>query len=142
MARNLHNLIRLHKWGVDEKRRQVGDVIRAITSLEAQALRLEEEVKEEQKIASDAPDEAGFFYGNYAEAVILRRDRLVQAMVETEKSLELAREELNVAYRELKKYETVQAGRDRRDAKRRDRKEQDFLDELGLKAYLRRRRHA
>ena len=50
-----------------------------------------------------------------------------------------AREKLDEAYRELKKYEVVQETRDLRQAREEARQEQIEFDEMGLQAY--RRKH-
>nr|MBC8239921.1 hypothetical protein [Alphaproteobacteria bacterium] len=73
MAKDLHNLIQIHEWDVDEKRRKLGELLRLLDNLEAQARALEAELAREQKTAQESPGEAGFLYGDYAENVIDRR---------------------------------------------------------------------
>ena len=140
MAGNLNRLIRLHEWRVDEKRRALGDLLGLVADLEQQARCLEEDLKTEQGVARASPDEAGHLYGNYAHAVILRRERIAQSIAETERKIAAAREALNDAYRNLKKYELAQGARDAREARERERAEQMVLDELGVQAYRQRRR--
>ncbi|MBM3581121.1 MAG: flagellar export protein FliJ [Alphaproteobacteria bacterium] len=132
MAKNLKGLIRLHKWMVDEKRRKLGDLLKMLAELEEQLRQLEAEVVAEQKAAANAPETAGFLYGNYARRVIERRERLVQSIASMEMQISAAREELNDAYRELKKFQVVQDVRDRREALEAARREQGVLDEIGL----------
>lgn len=139
MARNLKGLIRLHKWEVDEKRRKLGELLRLLDNLEAQARALEEEVVREQRAANDSPNEAGFLYGGYAETVIDRRDRLRDSIAKMEDSIAEAREDLRVAYVELKKFEVAQETRERREAREAARREQATLDEVGLQGYRQRR---
>ena len=140
MAGNLSSLIRLHEWRVDEKRRALGDLLGVVADLEQQARRLEEDLKNEQAVARASPDEAGYLYGNYAHAVILHRERIAQSIAATEGKIAAAREALNDAYRNLKKYELAQGARDTREDRERERAEQMVLDELGVQAY-RQRRH-
>jgi len=132
VAKNLKGLIRLHKWMVDEKRRKLGDLLKMLAELEEQLRQLEAEVVAEQKAAANAPETAGFLYGNYARRVIERRERLVQSIASMEMQISAAREELNDAYRELKKFQVVQDVRDRREALEAARREQGVLDEIGL----------
>lgn len=132
MAKNLKGLIRLHKWMVDEKRRKLSDLLKMLAELEEQLRQLEAEVVAEQKAAANAPETAGFLYGNYARRVIERRERLVQSIASMEMQISAAREELNDAYRELKKFQVVQDVRDRREALEAARREQGVLDEIGL----------
>lgn len=137
MATGLKTLIKLNSWGVDQKRRKLGEILRLIDSLETQARNLEDELMREQKAAADKPEEAGFIYGNYASAVIQRRERIADSMTQAESEAELARDDLAEAYRVLKKYETVQANRLAEEVKEEARKEQIDLDEIGLQGYVR-----
>jgi len=137
MGGGLKTLIRLNEWSVDQKRRALGDVLRLIDSLENQGRDLERELLSEQAAAKASPDEAGYLYGHYANAVIARRERIEQSVARAEMVAEEAREELNQAYRELKKYQTAQAARELRQLAERDRKDQAVLDEIGMKSHLR-----
>ena len=116
MAKDLNNLIQIHEWEVDEKRRKLGELLRLLDNLEAQAAALEDELVREQIIAKESPEEAGYLYGGYAETVIDRRERIRQSIEQMEVSISEAREELREAYVELKKYEVAQENRERRAA--------------------------
>jgi flagellar export protein FliJ len=139
VAKNLKGLIRLHQWMVDEKRRKLGDLLKMLAEIEEQSRRLEAEVVEEQKAAADSPETAGFLYGNYARRVIERCERLAQSIASMEARIAAAREELNEAYRELKKFQVAQGVRDRREALEAARRDQNVLDEIGLAVHRRRR---
>ena len=138
MAKNLAGLIRLHQWMVDEKRRKLGELLKMMAELEDQSRRLEAEVIAEQKAAARDPETAGFLYGNYARQVIERRARLGQTMAVVETQIVAAREELNEAYRELKKFQVAQEVRDRRATLEAARRDQGALDEIGLGMHRRR----
>tara|TARA_B100000315_G_C14234642_1_gene432569 strand:- start:24 stop:452 length:429 start_codon:yes stop_codon:yes gene_type:complete len=142
LAEELHSLIRLYRWGVDEKRRQLGELLRHLADLENQGVRLGEELLNEQHAAGASPGEAGYLYGYYAEAVIMRREKIAEASAETEERIAAAREELNEAYRELKKYEIAQENREKAEARELSLKEQADLDELGIKGFIRKRQRA
>ncbi len=135
MAKDLHTLIRLNEWSVDERRRELGQVLQSLADLEDGLHRLGEELAREQQVVQASPDEAGFFYGNYANAVIDRRDHLKNGIARMEDEVAKAREKLNDAYRDLKKYEVVQENRDLRAAQEEAREERITLDELGLQVY-------
>jgi len=135
MAKDLKNLIRLNKWEVDEKRRKLGELLRLLDNLEAQERALEEEVAREQSAANEAPNAAGFLYGNYAQTVIERRDRIRQSIDRMEKAIAEAREEVRRAFVELKKYEVAQENRNKREAAEEAQREQNFLNEVGLQGY-------
>ncbi len=139
MAKNLKNLIRLHEWQVDEKRRKVGTLLSLVADLELQARRLEDELVAEQAAAAAAPAEAGFLYGRYAETVIERRRRIADSIAKAEEEITAAQGELRDAYRELKKFEIAQENRNKREAYEQARKEQAFLDDIGLRSFRQKR---
>lgn len=138
MAKNFDTLIRLHQWKVDEARRKLGDVLRLIGDLEDRAEALEIELKEEQRVAAGAPEEAGFLYGAYANEVIERRERLAAAIAKAEDEAAEVQEEVREAYRELKKYEITRENQQRREAEEEVHLEQLELDEVALQSYRQR----
>jgi len=129
MTNDPHTLIRLNEWTVDQRRRDLGEVLASLASLEAGLKRLREELIKEQSVVRSPPEEAGFFYGNDAAAVINRREDLNQGILRMEEQVAEAREKLNEAYRDLKKYEIAQESQDAREPR-----EQETLNELGLRA--------
>lgn len=137
MAKDLHNLIRLNEWEVDEKRRKLGELLRLMANLEAQAKALEEELAREQQKASESPTEGGALYGAYAESVIERRERIKESIDKMEDAITEAREDLRVSYLELKKFEVAQENRDRKAAKEAARRETIEYNEIGLETYRR-----
>ena len=137
MPKGLHTLIRINKWEVDQRRRELGNLLGTLAALKGNLQGIEEEVILEQGVAQASPEEAGLFYGSYAETVIERRHQLNDSMAQMEVQIAAAREELNAAYRELKKFEVAQQNRDRYETQEFARREQEILDELGLEAHRR-----
>ena len=74
--------------------------------------------------------------------VYIRREDLNQGILRMEEQVAEAREKLNDAYRDLKKYEIVQESRETREALELARREQETLDEIGLQAYRRKKRQS
>jgi hypothetical protein len=129
--KSLASLIRLVKWRIDEKRRELME-----RESEAEAIRLklqqgEEEIVAEQKLAR-SDFEAQLGYGAYAKRAILRREALTQALAEAEAIVEAARAELADLFLEQKQYEITQAGRERRERERLAKIEQGVLDEIAM----------
>lgn len=137
MAKGLKSLIRLNEWTVDEKRRVLGQKLAKVAELEEGLKSLENELLTEQSTAQESPQEAGLFYGNYVNGVINRRDRFKSQIVKMEEQVVAAREDLNEAYRELKKFETINKQREKREAEELEKKQQQTLDELGLQNHQR-----
>jgi flagellar FliJ protein len=138
MAKGLATLVRVNEWTVDEKRRTLGQRMRELDGLEQARIRLEEEVVAEQRAAAQSPNEAGLLYGSYANGVIHRREQFAAAIRAKEQEVAVAREQLNDAYRELKKFEVIRDTRVRREREERERRDQLLLDELGIENYRRR----
>ena len=139
MAKGLGSLIRLKKWRVDEKRRALAERLRIEEALERGSRTLEAELVNEQRIATQSPDEAALLFGLYVQGVQIRRRELAASIAKSEVQSAKAREAVQAAHRDLKTFETAEASRQRRDAEELARKEQMDLDEIGLQAHRRRR---
>jgi len=139
LAANIKNLIRLHEWNVDEKRRKLGELLRLQGELEDQMKQLEADLIEQQKAAAADPTLAGLTYGAFAKQVIQRRENLQDSIDQMEFVIGHAQDELSDAYQELKKYETVESNRQRRFEREQNRREQIMLDEIALNQHRRKK---
>lgn len=140
MSARLDNLIRLGEWNVDEKRRQLSDLLKLMADLERRVRELDGEVEREKFAARSMPSESGMYYGSYIKAALKRRENLMDSIEQMDPVITAARDELADAFQELKKVEITQRNRDLREARERDRREQAFLDELGQESHRRRQR--
>ena len=140
MTKGLETLIRLNEWTVDQKRRKLGDLLRLIDGFDVEAKKLEKDLINEQATAAASPNEAGFLYGYYADAVIDRRAIIQISTQQLEKDADEAREEVSLAYRELKKFETAMEARKKREEAEMASKDQLELDEVGMRTFN--RKHA
>jgi len=134
MAKGLSGIIRLHKWQVDEKRRQ-------ITELEVMRGELVEKLA---KLLSDLETEkdnlsksnvVDINYANYASNVMSRRENLQASINEVDVSIENMKDELSEAFKELKKYEIVEQRAVEREKHEQKKREQDRLDEISINMY-------
>jgi flagellar FliJ protein len=136
-SKGLKTLIRLSKFNVDEKQR----VLVALQGREDEILswiqQSEEQLKEEQRVAAEDSTGVGFAYGNFAGAWLNRRGQLLAMLEMVRAEIIRARDELAEAFSELKTYEITQRERERRAQAERDKKEQAFLDEVGLNIHRR-----
>ena len=108
----LQSLIRLHRFQLDERRRQLADLDQLATKLRQERERLDVEQQVEQSIAAQSV-EAGQTYGTYARTLIERRRRLDQSLAEVEQQIVQARDGLAEAFQEVKRYEITADNRDR-----------------------------
>jgi len=142
LAANIKNLIRLHEWNVDEKRRKLGELLRLESELVEQLKNLEDEHVREKAAAAADPQGAGTVYPAYHKKMSQRRDNLKDSIRQMEIVINYARDELSEAYQELKKYETVEQNRQRRYEMEQARREQVLLDEVALNQFRRKQKAA
>lgn len=138
MAKDLHTLIRLRAFEVDECRRSLGDLLRAEDVLIARQQALEAGYAKEVQFAQENPgfgQTLGAYIARYAE----NKDQLLQQRKALDAAIQVARDVLATAYKELKTVELTQENRDLEAQKERNRKEQAFLDELGQDRHRRRK---
>jgi flagellar FliJ protein len=132
----VNGLIRLHRWQLDEKRRNLGDLERMKEDFERQITRLDTEIMAEQKVATDL--EARMAYGAYAQMTVQRRATLQRSIADLTTQILVAREDVAQAFQEVKKYEILQEQRDRRTREWTTRKEQSNQDEMAIQGFRRR----
>ncbi|MFQ5533698.1 MAG: flagellar FliJ family protein [Sphingomonadales bacterium] len=135
MTQGLRNLIRLHRWQLEESRQKLGQLEGLRAELERNAENLEAEIKEEQQKASG---DLHFAYGPYATAAIGRRETIVKSLQEIDQELAKARDEVADAFMEVKKFEIAQEREQKRATLAAQRKEQQTLDDLSLDMFRRR----
>ncbi|NWH07954.1 MAG: flagellar FliJ family protein [Alphaproteobacteria bacterium] len=124
-------LIRLHQFRVDEARRKLAGLEAMKADLERKARDLETTVASEQRRAIE--DEIGrFAYPGFARSVLQRRDNLSKTIEEIARQIEAAHEDLNEAFRELKKYEVADETIKRNQAQERKLREQAESDDITL----------
>ena len=133
----IDSLVRLHRWQLDEHRRQLADLDLLAEKLRAEKTRLAEEEATEQIVAG-ASLEAATAYGGFARHLIERREKIEQSIISVEQQIATAREALAETYQEMKRYEIALANRVTQRRKRSERQQQRTLDEVGIDAYRRR----
>ena len=139
MAKNdLKTLIRVHQFELDEKRRQLGNLLRFEQSLENRKILLAQRFKEEEEAAKN-DQTAALTFGAYVDWHIDENKRVDRALADARQEIALMRDEIREAYQELKTFEITQENREKREAAELERKNNAVLDEIGLTLY--RRKH-
>jgi flagellar FliJ protein len=133
----LDSLIRVNRWKLDERRRQLGELERLSERLGSEAIRLEQELAGEQKVAGSSL-EGSYAYAGYARELIARREKLSASISEVEGQLIVAREALAESFGEAKRYEIAAANRTKRDRLSAERRQRISQDEVALQVYRRR----
>ncbi|MCR9213031.1 MAG: flagellar FliJ family protein [Proteobacteria bacterium] len=134
--KGLANLIRVHKWKLDEKRRELSDMESLRYEFYAQLDQLAQSQEQEQEIAAEFP-EISFTYAGFANANRLRRENLEGSVSEIEEKISLLNEEVAECFQELKKYEIVADLRDKQWRQKQLKTEQQEIDDLAIEQFRR-----
>jgi flagellar export protein FliJ len=132
----LEQLVRLHGWTLDERRRKAADLEQLADRLKADLSRIDGELEREAKTAAESPELRAAFTA-YSAIARRRRDKLARSVADVETEIERAREEVAEAFQELKRYEQALANRKARAAGVVRRREQTAADEVGIEMFRR-----
>jgi flagellar export protein FliJ len=122
------SLIRLKRFHVDEKRRQVAQIETMIAEFERLAADLEHQILAEQQ-RTGIHDVTHFAYPTFARAAMQRRDNLRTSIEELSGQLQEARDALAEAFEDLKKFELLEERDGERERVAQSAREQAALDE-------------
>ena len=130
------SLIRLKRFQVDEKRRQLAQIESMIAEFNRMADELDDQITSEQERVG-ITDVTHFAYPTFAKAAADRRDNLRNSAHELDDQLQRAQDELSEAIEELKKFEQLEERDQQRERTAQDMAEQDQLDEVAARARAR-----
>ena len=128
--RSRETLIRMQRFQVDEKRRDVAQIEAMIADFEAKETDLHNQIEAEQERAGIF-DVTHFAYPTFAKAALARRDNLRASIGGLERRLEDARESLADTVSELKRLELLDEREDRTRRAETAHVEQREFDEVG-----------
>ena len=135
--KDLHTLIRLRKWEVDEKQRSLAVLLRQEEGVIERQAMLEADILREMAIASELPaDQRGTLTG-YLKRCEQFREALKSALQDIRQRIVNNRDHLAEAYRRLKTFEVTQDQRDLAEEKEEARLETLELNEIGLNLHRR-----
>ena len=130
MKSRSESLIRLKKFQVDEKRRQVAQIEMMIADFERMASELDQQIEIEHT-KTGISDVAHFAYSTFAKAALTRRDNLLNSASDMRGKLEAAQDGLAEALEDLKKVELLDQREHQREAAEQLKVEQSEFDEIG-----------
>ena len=130
------SLVRLKRFQVDDKRRQLAQIESMIAEFNRMADELDDQIRTEQERVG-ITDVTHFAYPTFAKAAATRRDNLKNSALELDEQLERARDELSEAIEELKKFEQLEERDHLRERTAQELAEQDELDEIAARARAR-----
>ena len=130
MKSRSESLIRLKKFQVDEKRRQVSQIEMMVADFERMASELDQQIEIEQT-KTGISDVAHFAYSTFAKAALTRRDNLINSANDMKGKLESAQDALAEALEDLKKVELLDQREHQREKDEQLKIEQSEYDEIG-----------
>ena len=136
MKSRSESLIRLKKFQVDEKRRQVAQIEMMVADFERMASELDQQIEIEHT-KTGISDVAHFAYSTFAKAALARRDNLLASASDMREKLEGAQDALAEAVEDLKKIELLDQREHSREAAEQAKVEQADLDEIGRFRHMR-----
>ena len=136
MKSRSESLIRLKKFQVDEKRRQVAQIEMMIADFERMASELDQQIEIEHT-KTGISDVAHFAYSTFAKAALTRRDNLLASAHDMKSKLEAAQDALAEALEDLKKVELLDQREHQREKDELNKQEQDAYDEVARLRYRR-----
>ncbi|MHA1599212.1 MAG: flagellar export protein FliJ [Alphaproteobacteria bacterium] len=132
----LNSLVRVHSWALDEKRQKLAQLDGFADKLRADLLTLEQELVQEQTAASGSA-EGSIAFPAFVAAALERRKRLRESIANIELACEAAREEVNQAFQEMKKFELARDKQMAEEQEEAARREQANMDEMGIDIHRR-----
>ena len=128
MKSRSESLIRLKKFQVDEKRRQVTQIEMMVADFERMASELDQQIEIEHS-KTGISDVAHFAYSTFAKAALTRRDNLLASASDMKAKLEAAQDALAEALEDLKKVELLDQRENQRERDEQNKLEQENYDE-------------
>ncbi|WP_151178473.1 hypothetical protein [Hypericibacter terrae] len=133
-------LVRLHRWRLEEERRKMGELQRLAERLNDQIRTLDESVEREAAATKEHKTlELSRAFAAFADLARMRREKLVRSQADVTFRIEQAREAVLEVYRELEKYEQALKSREERKQAEIKRRERIREDEIGMELHRRRR---
>lgn len=128
---SLKTLIRLHRFLLDEKRKELGRHLRFEAALIKRKELLHARYLEEEAVANSNPV-ASVTFGQFVDWYISEQRTADSALEAVRVQIEKARDEIMEAFQTLKTYEITQDNREKREKAELERKMGLILDEIGL----------
>jgi flagellar protein FliJ len=132
--KSLRTLIRLRKHTLDEARRELTALQRAVDAINQARASLDRELADESATARD-DIEVSYRYGNYLVTVRERRRVFDEQESELSQRIALAEAGVREAFRDLKQFEIAEARRLEEERAEAGRQEQAALDEVALSGF-------
>jgi len=134
--KSMTTLLRVKQREMDALKRQQGILEKNREDLYKTIELLAERLQTELKAAESMPDMAHFF-GDFSAHIKKRQEQIHAQIRKVELELDKLALQISERFSEMKKYELALAAFNKREADKDKRREQQAMDELGLRGYIR-----
>lgn len=134
--KGINTLIKLNKRTLDELRRQMVALENQKAQLRQLIVTLHEELAREMKLASEQAQMTAFF-GDFSRRIRDRQEKILLEIMQLDKKMEMLREQILVAFGDLKKFEIARDNAKLRAQKKREHLDMMALDEIAIQQYSR-----
>lgn len=135
---DLNPLIRVRKHTVEQKQKALAELYKQAEELLSQKKKLIDQLAIERQKVDEMGVAALGYFGRYSEVVRERSEEIDESMKMLEVRIEVAREDMRLAFAELKKIEITQERRDDAEVAAREKKADQILDDIAIEGYRRR----
>ena len=134
--RNLELMIQMNQSTLEERRRELALILEEETSLENKIKQLDKDLIKEQEFTK-LNNKATFYYDNFAKLVRARKKVLNHDLSTIQMVALKAREQVNEAFLELRKYEITNENIEKEEQIEMSRLEQIELDDISIGMFSR-----
>lgn len=135
--KGVDNLIRLQKWKVDEKRRELAELEGMRLQLVARLDQITAELEHEKQVVRDL--DLAPYYGPFANAVRIRQQTINESIAQVESGQAKMRDELSALFQEQKRFEIAKERREELEEREAARREQSSIDNMTGRQHHRRK---
>jgi len=137
--KGLDTLIKLHKSTLDELRKRIGKLENQKQQLIELSKKLDDDLKNEIKMASERPEMSQFFAG-FSKRIQDRKKSVAGEVKKLDQQIDKLTDAARVAFGEVKKFEIAKANIEKRKQKEIVRKETAALDEVAGNQHQRKKK--
>lgn len=138
--KSMQTLLRVKQRELDALKRAQGLLEKHREEMYQVVDNLANRLQEELKAAEKMPEMAHFF-GDFSAHIKKRQEQIHAQIRKLEFELEKITTQIREIFSEMKKYELALKAHEKREAEKAKRREQQFMDEVGIRGYIRRDAH-
>ena len=134
--KSISTILRVKQREIDALKRTQATMEEHRATMHEALARLAQSLVDEFKAAEEVPDMAQF-YGGFASQIRKRQDQIHIQLRKLEVELDKITDQIRDRFSEMKKFELALKAHEKREADKRSRREQQEMDEIAIRGYIR-----